>query len=352
MSDLSSGPVKTCSIGFDDRRFNEATFARSVAAHCATDHVERTVDPDDFGLLDTLCDLYDEPYADSSAIPTYRVCELAREHVTVALSGDGGDENIAGYRRYKWHLREERMRRVLPDSLRQPLFGSLGRWYPKADWAPKVLRAKSTFEGIARDSVEGYFHSVSIYHDGLRRQLFSGDFQKSLGGYKAVEVFRRHAETAPTSHPLSLIQYLDLKTYLVGDILTKVDRASMGHSLEVRVPLLDHEFIDWLSCLPPTLKLHNGEGKYIFKKALEPRLPRDVLYRPKMGFAVPLASWFRGPLRERVRDSLLGSHLRDTGYFDSSFIESMISQHDRGVRDFSAPIWTLLMFESFVRRIQ
>jgi len=351
MSSLSDTQVQTCSIGFDDPRFNEAEFARRVAAHCGTDHIERIVDPDDYSLLDRLSELYDEPYADSSAIPTFRVCQLAREHVTVALSGDGGDENIAGYRRYRFHLREERLRRLVPHAVRKPVFGPLGALYPKADWAPRVVRAKTTFQSLARDSVEAYFHGVSIFTGEMRRGLFSGDFRRSLDGYDAVEVFRRHAADAPTSHPLSLIQYLDLKTYLVGDILTKVDRASMGNSLEVRVPLLDHEFVDWMSGLPPELKLRGNEGKYVFKKALEPHLPHEVLYRKKMGFAVPLASWFRGPLRERMREALLGPAIADSGIFDRRYVETLIDQHDSGARDRSAPLWTLLMFESFLRRL-
>ena len=208
-------------------------------------HVEQ-VDPDDFSLVDRLAMMYDEPYADSSAIPTYRVCELARKTVTVALSGDGGDENFGGYRRYRWHLNEERVRSLLPLTLRRPVFGLLGQLYPKADWAPRVFRAKSTLEALARNSVEAYFHSVSILHDGMRRDLFSERFRSELQGYAAIEVLKRHAARAPSDHPLSLIQYLDLKTYLVGDINTKVDRASMAHSLEVREPLMDHPLVEWL----------------------------------------------------------------------------------------------------------
>ena len=186
-------------------------------------------------------------------------------------------------------------------------------------------------------------------HDGLRNRLFSADFKASLQGYQAVEVFRRHAANAPTKHPLSLIQYLDMKTYLPGDILTKVDRASMAHSLEVRVPLLDHKLVEWISGLPPSLKLRGREGKYIFKRALEPHLPNDVLYRPKMGFGVPLAGWFRGPLKERVRESLLGDVLRDTGLFEASFLNKLVNEHQSGMGEHSAAIWSLLMFEAFVR---
>ncbi len=289
-----------------------------MAERYRTQHHVEQVDPDDFSLVDRLATMYDEPYADSSAIPTYRVCELARKTVTVALSGDGGDESFGGYRRYRWHVNEERVRSLLPPQLRRPVFGLLGRLYPKADWAPRVFRAKSTLEALARNSVEAYFHSVSFLHDGMRRDLFSERFRSELQGYAAVEVLKRHAARAPSDHPLSLIQYLDLKTYLVGDINTKVDRASMAHSLEVREPLMDHPLVEWLSSLPPGFKLRNGEGKFLLKKALEPYLPPEILYRPKMGFAVPLAQWFRGPLREPVRKAVLGPVLAETGWFNAS----------------------------------
>jgi len=284
-------------------------------------------------------------------MPTYRVCGLARKRVTVALSGDGGDENLAGYRRYRWHLYEERMRAILPLGLRRPLFGVLGGIYPKADWAPKFLRAKSTFEALGRDSVEGYFHGVSIMKDSMRRRLFSASFHRDLQGYNAVEVLRFHAGKCPVEDPLSRVQYLDMKTYLVGDILTKVDRASMAHALEVRVPLLDHELVEWISGLPTSLKLRGHEGKFVFKKALEPYLPDDVLYRDKMGFAVPLASWFRGPLRQRLNEALMDPVLADSGFFNRNVIKEMLDQHQSGRRDHSAPLWTLLMFQSFLRNV-
>jgi len=296
-----------------------------------------------------LAQTYDEPYADSSAIPTYRVCQLARRHVTVALSGDGGDENFGGYRRYRFHTAEERLRGMLPLSVRRPAFGLLGRVYPKADWAPQVFRAKTTFEALARSSVEAYFHSMSILSDPMRSRLYSNAFKARLGGYNAVEVFHRHAARAGTDDALGLIQYLDLKTYLVGDINTKVDRASMAHSLEVREPLMDHPLVEWLATLPSSLKLRGGEAKRLLKKAMEPHLSAEVLYRRKMGFAVPVARWFRGPLRGRVRDSLLGSALADTGYFNARYLEQLVEQHDTGMRDHSAPIWALLMFEAFLR---
>lgn len=349
MAGLSDEPVNTCSIAFDDPAFNESAFAQLVADRYRSNHYVETVKSDDFDLIDTLAALYDEPYADSSAIPTYRVCQLARKRVTVALSGDGGDESFGGYRRYRMHLMEERMRGAMPYGLRQPLFGLLGRLYPKADWAPRVFRAKTTFQALARDSVQAYFHSVSILRDDMRRRLFADGFRARLGGYNAIEVFRRHGALADTDDPLALVQYLDLKTYLVGDINTKVDRASMAHSLEVREPLMDHQLVEWLATLPSALKVKGNEGKYLFKKALEPMLPDDVLYRPKMGFAVPLARWFRGPLKQRVREAVLGDTLAATGIFNRDYLLHLVEAHQSGARDYSAPLWTVLMFEAFLR---
>jgi asparagine synthase (glutamine-hydrolysing) len=351
MAGLSAEPVNTCSIDFDDPAFNEAAFAQQVADRYRTNHHCELVASDDFDLIDTLARLYDEPFADSSAIPTYRVCQLARKHVTVALSGDGGDETFGGYRRYRMHLMEERLRSALPQSVRRPLFGVLGRIYPKADWAPRMFRAKTTFEGLARTSVEAYFHSVSILRGPMRSQLFSDRFRSELSGYSAEEVFRAHAKRANTDDPLALIQYLDLKTYLVGDINTKVDRASMAHSLEVREPLMDHELVEWMAKLPASLKVRGQEGKYLLKKAMEGSLPQDILYRPKMGFAVPLARWFRGPLRERVRQAVLGRRLAETDWFNTDYLTHLVDAHQSGASDNSAPLWTILMFEAFLRNV-
>ena len=351
MAKASIEPVNTCSIAFSDPAFDESRFAQIVAERYRTRHFVDRVESDDFDLIDVLARAYDEPFADSSAIPTYRVCQLARRHVTVALSGDGGDENFGGYRRYRHHMAEERLRGALPLSVRAPLFGVLGRAYPKADWAPRIFRAKSTFEALGRDSVAAYFQGVSILRDDMRSRLYSESFKAQLGGYNAIEVFRRHAAMAGTVDPLALVQYLDLKTYLVGDINTKVDRASMAHSLEVREPLMDHPLVEWLASLPSSYKVRDGEGKWLLKKAMEPRLPQEVLYRRKMGFAVPLARWFRGPLRGRVREALLGERLAGTGFFDRDYLRHLVDQHQSGVRDYSSSLWALLMFDAFLRNV-
>ena len=349
MAGLSAEPVNTCSISFGDRRYNESQYAQALADRYHTRHLVEQVETDDFGLLDRLVGIYDEPFADSSAIPTYRVCELARKRVTVALSGDGGDETFAGYRRYKWHMHEEGLRSAVPGWLRRPVFGALGAMYPKLDWAPRVLRAKSTLQALARDSLAAYFHSVSFTPDHVRLPLYSESFRASLGGYRAVEVFRGHARHAPADDALSFIQYLDFKTYLPGDILVKVDRASMAHSLEVRVPILDHTLVEWAATLASGLKLNGGEGKHIFKASLGQLLPDEILHRPKMGFAIPLAAWLRGPLRERVRRALTAGALRDTNLFDPARLETLATQHLEGRRDHSASIWALLMLEGFFR---
>jgi asparagine synthase (glutamine-hydrolysing) len=292
--------------------------------------------------------IYDEPFADSSAIPTYRVCELARKHVTVALSGDGGDEDFLGYRRYRMFALEQSMRGAIPNAIRRPLFGALGRWYPKLDWAPRPLRGKTTFQALAREPAEAYLHNVSIFPDEGRRVLFSGDLDRQLGGYRADEVFRAHLAGREFPDALSMVQYLDYQTYLPGDILTKVDRASMANSLEVRVPFLDYRFVEWAAALPTDAKLKRTEGKAVLKKALEPLLPKEVLYRQKMGFAVPLDIWFRGALEERMDASLAGSTLGESGLFERSQLRRIGADHRSGRRNHSAVLWALLMFEGFL----
>lgn len=351
MAGLQKEPVNTCSIGFDVKGYDESIHAQEVAEQFNTHHHVNMVDPNDFDLIDELARLYDEPFADSSALPTYRVCQLAKQRVTVALSGDGGDEHFAGYRRYRWHMNEEKLRGLVPDAIRQPLFGLAGKLYPKLGWAPRVFRAKTTFQSMARNPIEGYFHNFSTLIDEQREALFSDSFKRELQGYKASEVFHHYAAKAPTDDPLSVVQYIDMKTYLTGDILTKVDRASMAHSLEVRVPLLDHKFVEWVSGIPSSMKLKGQQGKAIFKSSLEPYLSNNILYRDKMGFAVPLARWFRGPLKERLYTSLFDGGLSATGMFDSKYLETLFDQHQSGQRDNSASLWTLLMFNESLKKL-
>jgi asparagine synthase (glutamine-hydrolysing) len=350
MREIGASKILTCSIGFREPRYDESKYAQMVADQKQTDHKTEVVEASDYSLLDKLVDVYDEPYADSSAIPTYRVCKLARRHVTVALSGDGGDEDFLGYRRYKLFAMEERFRSRLPLPLRQAVFGTLGKVYPKLDWAPRVLRGKTTFQALARNAVDAYLHGVGICSEETRQMLFAPAFRNSLQGYRANEVFHGHVKDKSFSDAMSMVQYLDYKTYLPGDILTKVDRASMAHSLEVRTPFLDYEFVEWAARLPAGVKLKGSEGKHVLKEALRPLLPEQVLFRKKMGFGVPLDMWFRGSLRNHIGDVVKGERLADCGLFDADVLKRVVNEHHSGLRDHSAILWSLLMFDGFLRQ--
>ncbi len=349
MRELGNNKILTCSIGFKEAQYDESLYAKMVADVKHTDHKAETVDSSDYSLLDKLVGIYDEPYADSSAIPTYRVCELARKYVTVALSGDGGDESFIGYRRYRLMAMEESLRSKVPLALRQAIFGPLGRWYPKLDWAPRMFRAKTTLQALARTTVDAYLHGISLSSDEMRGRLFSAQFKRQLQGYSSREVFHDHVKDKTFEDGLSMAQYLDFKTYLPGDILTKVDRASMAHSLEVRTPFLDYEFVEWASSLPTDLKLHHGTGKYVLKESLRKILPNEVLFRKKMGFSVPIDVWFRGSLNEHIRKAMQAPHLRDSSIFDANYLDLILRQHVSGQRNHSAALWSLLMFEGFMR---
>jgi asparagine synthase (glutamine-hydrolysing) len=338
-------PVTTCSIGFTEESYDEADAARDFADRLGANHYEQTVEPHAIDLISKLAWHYDEPFADSSAVPTYYVSQVARRHVTVALSGDGGDENFAGYRRYRLTMGEDRLRSYVPAGLRRGVFGPLGELYPKMDWAPRVLRAKSTFQSLARTStIDGYFHGISCCPPAMKKQLLGGDVQKQINGYNSADVMRYYYDRADTPDPLSRIQYVDMKTYLVDDILVKVDRASMANSLEVRCPLLDHKLMELIAQIPSSLKLHNGSGKYIFKKSLERVLPREILTRKKKGFSVPVAEWFRGELKDLAYESILQ---KPDGVLNDAFLGRCWKQHQRGQRDWSALLWTVLMFKTW-----
>jgi asparagine synthase (glutamine-hydrolysing) len=337
-------PVTTCSIGFTEESYDETAGARDFASSIGANHFEHIVQPRALELLPKLAWHYDEPFADSSAVPTYYVSQMARRHVTVALSGDGGDENFAGYRRYKLDQRENKLRSFIPPNLRKAVFGPLGALYPKLGWAPRIFRAKNTFQSLARDPLEGYFYGISTCPPALKKRLLHPDVWNQLSGYDSIEVLREHYNNATTADALSRIQYVDIKTYLVDDILVKVDRASMANSLEVRCPLLDHELMELVAQMPSSLKLRNGQGKYIFKKAMQQVLPQSVLNRPKQGFAVPVAEWFRGELKDFAYQALFPPHdeLLNTG-----FLTQCWKQHQRRQRDWSALLWSVLMFRNW-----
>jgi asparagine synthase (glutamine-hydrolysing) len=351
MAEASARAVKTCTIGFDVAALDETAYADRIARRFATDHRTRIVSPDDFGLIDTLAYHFDEPFADASALPTYRVCELAREEVTVALSGDGADEAFAGYRRHRFQLQGERLRGMIPASVRQPLFGALGRWYPKADWAPRPLRAKSTFIELAQDGGEAYAASVGVTPAAMRARLYSDAFARSLGGHRAEERYVRAMRDAPARDPLDRAQYADMTIWLPGDILTKTDRMSMAVGLEAREPLLDHRLMEFAGRLPVSQRIHGNSGKYLMKKAMEAYLPQDILYRPKMGFVTPISEWFKNSLAGEAAAIAGGSALARTGWFDPKVMAKAASDHKAGLADNGRLLWQLLMLDKALGRI-
>ncbi len=347
MSELLKEPVRTATIGFHEDAFDESQYGRQVARHLGTDHYERVVTPDKIQSIEKLVWHYDEPFSDSSALPTYFVSQVAREKVTVCLSGDGGDENFGGYRRYYFDYQENKLRSVLPLAVRKAFFGPLGRVYPKLDWAPRFLRAKSTLQSLACDPVEGYFETMSTFRSHDKRMILSEELKSRLRDYQTLDVFRLHYNRAGTTDPLSRIQYLDIKTYLTDDILVKVDRASMANSLEVRCPLLDHKVMELVASMPSALKLKGHSGKYLFKKAMESKLPNEIIHRTKMGFGVPLASWFRNGIRDYARQQLIERH---DPYLSSRTVRQIWDQHQSGVRDRSSQLWNILMFRLWLSR--
>ena len=345
MAENSREPVKTCSIGFDVTALDESDYAARVATLFGTDHRSRRVSPDDFEAVGSLAAMFDEPFADASALPTWRVCQLARESVTVALSGDGADEAFAGYRRHIFQHGEERMRALVPQAIRGPLFGSLGKLYPKADWAPRPLRAKTTLLSLASSGEDGYARALSVIPPELRDTLYSADFLKLRGDYRAEQPFTELMRRAPARSGIDRAQYADLKFWLPGDILTKVDRTSMAVSLEAREPLLDHRLIEFAAALPESLRLRRGEGKWLLKKTMRRYLPDEILYRQKQGFVTPIAQWFRGPLAGAAREIGSSAALSRTGWFNGPRLTALAQAHISGRSDHSRLLWQLLMLD-------
>jgi asparagine synthase (glutamine-hydrolysing) len=351
MAEASKAAVKTSTIGFDEAGYNETAYARQIAERFATSHRTRTVAANDFALIDTLVASFDEPFADASALPTYRVCELAREQVTVALSGDGADEAFAGYRRYKFFAAEERIRGLMPVDLRAKLFGTLGRFYPKADWAPRAFRAKTTFLALAEGGEFAYAKAVGVTDPALRHQLYLPAALKSLGGHTAEQRYVNAMRQAPARDGLDRAQYADIRHWLPGDILTKIDRTSMAVSLEAREPLLDYRLVEFAATLPPALRIRAGQGKWLMKKALEPYLPKEILYRPKMGFVTPVSTWFRKALAEEAAGLAKSRLLASTGWFELKTIEKLAADHKSGRAEHGRTLWQLLMLERSLSRL-
>lgn len=352
MSEASTAPVTSCSIGFDVASVDETQYARQVAGLFDTDHHERIVSADQFGEIDRIAAIFDEPFADASAMPTLRVCELAREHVTVALSGDGADEAFAGYRRQLFHAREEQARSVLPAALRQPVFGALGRIWPKADWAPRPLRAKSTFLSLAENGEAGYARALSILSPEQRQRLYGATLLRERGDYRAEQPFEKLMREAPARSGLDRAQYADLKFWLPGDILTKTDRTSMAVGLEAREPLLDHRLVEFGARLSHGQRLRGTTGKWLVKHTMQRYLPDDILYRSKQGFVTPVSQWLRGPLASEARAVAASEVLVGSGWFARKALARLADDHISGRSDHGRVLWQLLMLERSLRQLK
>ncbi len=345
MSEISAKPVKTFSIGFNEDSFDELKYARIAAKHFNTEHHEFVVTPDLVEIVDELVWHFDEPFADSSAIPTFMVSKMARDFVTVVLSGDGGDELFAGYTRYVVDKKRSGFAR-LPQAVR----GNFLK--PLSENLPHGFRGKNYLYNASLDAVDRYIDSVSHFNDLRKNELYSEKFRLNLNGSfgRGAKVFRELAETVLTGIQVDKLLYLDSKTYLPGDILTKVDRMSMATSLEARVPLLDHKLIDFVMRIPPELKLKGLETKYIFKKAMEGIVPTEILYREKQGFGVPINEWINSHLRQRIHAELLEKRTLERGYFQAEYIKTLLDEHADGRRDHSYRLWVLWMLELWHRR--
>ncbi|HYG29361.1 MAG TPA: XrtA/PEP-CTERM system amidotransferase [Allosphingosinicella sp.] len=350
MAEASRAAALTCSIGFAEADHDESRYAALVAERFATSHRSRIVAADDFALIDTLADAFDEPFADASAIGTYRVSELAVEKVKVALSGDGADEIFAGYRRHAFFAAEERTRRLLPTAVRRGV-GALGSVYPKLDWAPRYLRARTTLIAIGQSGEDSYADAVTACSWPIRSSFYTANFTRALRGHRAE---RRYVETmraAPAADALGRAQYADIKLWLPGDILTKVDRASMAVSLEAREPLLDHRLVEFAATLPLNARIHRGSGKVLMKRALASRLPAEILHRPKMGFVTPVGAWFRGPLRAEAEAIAHSPAFAELGWFEPEAIAGLAAAHVSGRAEHGRLLWQLLMLEKSLQRI-
>jgi asparagine synthase (glutamine-hydrolysing) len=348
---MDTEPVKTTSIGFTNGKFNELEFSRIMADHCRTDHTEFIVDPDAISVLNDIAWHLDEPFADASAIPTFYVSKMARQKVTVALSGDGGDETFAGYiQRYSMNRFEDGIRKKLPSPVRA-IAGWISNIYPRTRMLPRALRLKSFLSNISKSLEEAYFRDMSFYFaPDMKQSLYLPDFAAAIRDSDPFRFLKMHFVSNQNPDVTTRIQYVDIKTYLPEDILVKVDRMSMAHSLEVRSPLLDHKLIEFAGTLNSSLKLNGGNSKYILKKSMENRLPKEILSRKKQGFSVPLASWLRGELSDFAQQTIFSSNAISKDYFNQSYIHKLWDSHANGLQDNASSLWALIMFELWYRR--
>jgi asparagine synthase (glutamine-hydrolysing) len=339
----SDRPLETFSIGFNEESFSELPYARQVAARFGTRHVEEVVTPDAVALVDQLAHHFDEPFADSSAIPTFLVSRLAARSVKVVLSGDGGDEAFGGYARYAHDLKEAALRRWLPSWFRRAALGPLARRWPKADWLPRLLRAKTLLTNLSLDPGAAYANTLTVCRQPLRQRLLAGGLVQRLNGHRPEDCMLEAHAGAPPEDALGGMIATDVAVVLPDDFLVKVDRASMAHGLEVRPPLLDHELLELAARIPSAWKVHGGKTKWVFKEAYRGRVPATVLDRPKHGFEIPIDTWLRGPLRPMFEAAVFDPLARVRDIVDRSAARKIYQDHLSGRASHGNVLWSLLV---------
>jgi asparagine synthase (glutamine-hydrolysing) len=342
-------PIQTFAIGFSEADFDETRYAQLVSNHVGTKHERFEVTPDALDIVDKLSYQYDEPFSDSSAVPTWYLCELTRKHVTVALSGDGGDELFGGYERYRALMLSQSLQRWLPlDWLKQS--GILSRLPDSSARRSFFRRVRRFCEALGQPPVERYMNWIQIFGESQRLDLFEESFIDKLPNYNPTRFLQDAWSKSGKRDLVSCATAADLQTYMPCDLMTKVDIASMAHSLEARQPLLDYRLVEWAAALPSHLKLRGNQGKFLLRQTFNELLPKEIWTRPKMGFGVPIAKWFRTSLRDRTYDALASKDSRCHAFFRPEAIRSLIDAHMSGKENQAYRLWNLLMFELWMRR--
>jgi asparagine synthase (glutamine-hydrolysing) len=349
-SGATNGPLQTFSIGFREAAFSELPHARAVAERFGTRHHEEIVTPDAVALIDELAHHYDEPFADASAIPTYLVSQLASRRVKVVLSGDGGDEAFGGYARYAHDLKEAAVRRLLPAWFRRTVLRAAGRIWPKADWLPRPLRAKTALVNLSLDAPAAYANTLTVCRSPLRRWLLADDVAAELDGHRPERLIESAFDAAPPADALGGMIAADVATLLPDDFLVKVDRASMAHGLEVRPPLLDHEMLELAARIPSRCKVRRGETKWILKETYRAQLPAAAIDRPKQGFEIPIDSWLRGPLRDMFESAVLAPDAAVRSLIDQDTARRLYRTHLSGLGRHGNTLWSLLVLSRWADR--
>ena len=348
MAGLVDRPVKTFSIGFKESSYNELMYARAVAKKYSTEHYEFTIEANAVELTEKLINHLDEPFGDFSIFPTYLVSKMARDYVTVALSGDGGDELFAGYDTYRAHRFERRFYRPLPRFVRKRILSGIARRLipteKKKGW---INSTKRFVQGAELDASLAHVRWMIFMDEAQRQALFTQDVQAVLSKSDSYDFIRRYASGRTKLDDLTRMGYVDVNTYLVDNILVKVDRMSMANSLEARVPFLDHRVVEFAFTLPPALKMKGFDTKFILKRTFWDALPAEVQNRDKQGFSIPIKNWIRGELKPMMLDLLAEDRLRRQGYFKPEFVSTLIDEHLRGVANHSHTLWALMVFEQW-----